>query len=131
MTSKDLRYYDERYPVCRMEFAQKSWVTDEGHAAKTDTLNEINMLIERIDILISEVTGNPTVTVTITDHNSVQLVSFAALADGTKHIKLATSDATDFDALPVSGDLTVSIDPSADPGGVAQTLTVDVIIYGR
>lgn len=110
-------------------FAQKSWETGEGHAALTAELANIQGIIKRIDVLISEVTDNPTVDVTITDENSCTLVTLSTLADGTKHVKLATSDSTDFDAIPVCNTLTASIDPSADPGGSAQTLTVTVILY--
>ena len=110
-------------------FAQQSWDTGDGHAAKTNTLKVVNGIIRRVDIIISSVQANPTVDVTITDENSCSLITFNTLTDGTRHVKLSTSDATDFDAIPVSNDLTVSIDPSADPGGSGQELTVDVILY--
>lgn len=135
MASLDRRIDGPQFSVARFEFARQSWATGAGDAAKTATLSNINGTIRRIDVLISSVSANPTVNVSITDHNGVSLVSFSSLADGTKHIKLAeshkSSQDADFNPLPVNGTLTVSIDPSADAGGTDQNLTVDVIIYVR
>jgi len=116
-----------------VEFSQVSWATGAGHAAKTATAYNVNMLVERIDVLISSVTANPTVDVSFADGNGVVIIdatNFTTLADGTKHMKLATKATADFDAVPINGDITVTVDPSADPGGAAQTLTVDVIFRG-
>lgn len=58
----------------------------------------------------------------------------SSLADGTAHVLLAeshkaTQDA-DFNPVPCWEEtLTLSVDPSADAGGVDQTLTVDVDLY--
>lgn len=131
MADDDKRRFPTK-PIARIEFAQASWATGAGHTAQTDS-KIVNGTIKRVDVLISSVTDNPTVNVTITDQNSVEVISLSTLADGTKHMKLAeshkaTQDA-DFNPVPVNGTLTVSIDPSADPGGTSQTLTVDVILY--
>lgn len=116
-------------------FARQSWATGDGHGAKTATLPRVTGKCTRVDVVISSVTGNPTVGVTITDTtNSGTYITLAALADGTHHVKLAdshkgTPDA-DFNAVAFCNNaLTVSIDPSADAGGAAQTLTVDVVLY--
>lgn len=130
-TTLEQRQFGDTFPVARYEFAQQSWATGAGHASAAPTLANVNGYIERIDVLVSSVTADPNVDVTLTDHNTCQLASFTNLDDGTKHVKLATSDATDFDALPVCGTLTATIDPSADAGGTGQTLTVDVILYLR
>ena len=112
-------------------FTQLSWVYSTGHAAKTAELADIEGIIVRMDFIISSVTGNPTTNFTITDENSVVIVTLNTLADGTKHLKLATSDSEDFNALPVNNTtLTLSADPSADAGGT-DTLTIDVILYIR
>lgn len=134
MATRDKRYEGES--VARYEFAQLSWATGAGHAAKTATLGNVVGMIERVDIIISSVTGNPTVNISFVDQNSVVVLpAMNTLADGTKHMKLAysnkgTQDA-DFNAVPHAGLLTVSADPSADAGGEGQTLTVDVILYVR
>ena len=81
--------------------------------------------------------ANPTVAVTFRDQNSCIVIPdalCAALADGTNHILLSRSykSTLDGDFNPVflcDSDITVSMDPSADAGGEAQTLTVDVILY--
>ena len=134
MATSDRRRRDSAKTNARYEFAQQSWATGDGHAAKTATLANVNMLIERIDVIISSVTANPTVNVVITDGNSVEVVdktNLTTLADGTNHILLSTKATPDFAASPIADDtLTVSIDPSADPGGAAQILTVDVILRG-
>ena len=121
---------DGMRPIGKLQFTQLDWATGEGHAAQTTSINNANMLIERIDVLVSSVTANPTVAVTITDENSCTIATLTGLTDGTNHVKLATKATADFDAIPVNNTLTISVDPSADAGGVTQTLTVDVILYG-
>jgi hypothetical protein len=136
MASKsDQRHLGPSKPVATYQITQQSWATGAGHAAKTTDLANLNGMLERIDIIISSVTDNPTVDVTLTDSNSCTLVSLTGLADGTKHVKLAYSNKSspdaDFNPIPINDTVTVSIDPSADAGGTAQTLTVDVILYVR
>lgn len=121
---------DGMRPIGKLQFTQLDWITGEGHAAQTASINNSNMLVERIDVIISSVTGNPTSSVTITDENSCTIATLTGLTDGTKHVKLATKATADFDAIPVNNTLTISVDPSVDAGGAAQTLTVDVILYG-
>ena len=115
-------------------FGQLSWVYSTGHAAKTAELADIEGIIVRMDFIISSVTGNPTTNFTITDENSVVIVTLNTLADGTKHIKygipIGGTDC-DFKQIPVNNTtLTLSATPSADAGG-SDTLTIDVILYIR
>lgn len=120
----------------KVAIRQLSWITGEGHTAKTQNMEIASGIITRVDVVASSVTDNPTLTLLITDTtNGGDVVpSVAAIPDGTHTILLARSNKAtqdgDFNEVPISGDgLTVSIDPSADPGGVDQTLTVDVILY--
>jgi hypothetical protein len=104
------------------------WETDDGHAAQSVTLNNLSGVLENLIAVITEVTGNPTVDITLTDENSADLLALSALADATTHIKRFP---TDFDSVILPGSaLTLSVDPSADAGGAAQTLTVTVILRG-
>lgn len=126
LTSKlDRRNTDPNQPVWRAR-ATFTWATGDGSTAQTVTLNNMNGVIQAAVISISEVTGNPTVDVTLTDDLSAELAAFSTLADGTKHYK----DEGDFNNIPVAGDVIISVDPSADPGGSAQTLTVIVELRG-
>lgn len=127
-----------RYTVARYEFDAVDWITDEGHTAQTSTIQNVCGTVYRIDVIISSVTANPTVAITWADQNSVVLVPnalCAALADGTRHYFLAESNKgtqdADFNPFPHNGNITLTIDPSADPGGSAQTLTVQPILYVR
>lgn len=116
-------------------FASLTWATGAGHAAQTTELNDIEGIIERIDLIISSVTGNPTTNFTITDENSCVPISFSSLADGTYHVKYGLSKGatdSDFNPTPVNNStLTLSADPSADAGGSGETLTITVILYLR
>ena len=126
------RRENSRFPVARVECAQLAW-TATGHTAKTTTAN-LNGIVYRIDILISEATNNPTVNVSYADQKSVVcLPAMSGLADGTKHFKngLVNSlvSSADFDPVAIAGTVTVSVDPSANAG--VSGLTVDVIFYLR
>jgi len=121
----------------KRSFAQLDWVTGEGHTAQTADLEAVNGILHAIEIKISSVTDNPTVNVTlsnITDTDFVTtLETFSTLADGTLHIYLRNSKEYDADK-DIDGhvfcydNLRISVDPSADPGGSAQTLAVDVTL---
>ena len=121
--------------ITRVQFKQLDWITGEGHTAQTASIVHVRGKCTRVDVVISAVTGNPTVNVSFTDANALAILpAFNALADGTHHVKLAESHKAaqdaDFNPMPFCDDtLTVSVDPSADPGGVDQTLTVDVYLY--
>lgn len=132
--SLDRREYAQ-FPVARVECTRVSWATGDGHAAKTTTAT-VNGIIYRIDVIASEVTANPTLNVTFADQNgTVCIAAQNALPDGTANFRNALVNSilvsADFNPVAVAGTITVTVDPSADPGGVAQTLTVDVIFYVR
>lgn len=121
--------------LLKREFETLDWITDEGHAAQTADLPYVTGILHVLDIKISSVTGNPTVNVTLTDRTdtsiTLQLESFSTLADGTLHRYLVNSKEFDADHdidghVFVGNNLRISVDPSADPGGAAQTLEVDV-----
>lgn len=107
------------------------WQTDDGHAAQSVTLNNLSGVLENIIAVITEVTGNPTVNITLKDENGASILAdtvLATLADATTHVKRFPSD---FDSVILPGSaLTLSVDPSADAGGVGQTLTVTVVLRG-
>ena len=114
----------------------KTWITGEGNTAKSQETGEIKGKIVGLTIPISSVTDNPTVEVTFRDADGCIIIpdaAFASLADGTNHIfyflsEQGTQNATE-NPVAVMGKVTVTITPSADPGGVAQTLTVKVRIF--
>jgi len=113
----------------RSSITQMTWATGAGHAAQTETI-AANGEIKMICIRISSVTANPTVTTAITDAQGNAVFTITAAADGTNYVYMVD------DFLPVDGSiivtegLTVSVDPSADAGGSAQTLTVDLDLLG-
>lgn len=121
--------------ITRRDFARLDWVTGEGHAAQTATISHVRGKCTRIDMIASSVTGNPTFSVAFQDGDgNAILPTFSALADGTHHVKLAESNKAvqdaDFNPMPFcDDDLTISVDPSADPGGSNQTLTIDVRLF--
>ena len=114
----------------------KTWITGEGHAAKSQKTGDADGMIVGLTIPISSVTGGPTVKVTFRDADECIIIpdsNFASLADGTKHIFFFKSNKSSGDAtenpVAVVGPLTVEINPSADPGGSDETLTVKVRIF--
>lgn len=112
----------------------KTWVTGAGHAAQTFTIPAQTGKLVEVGVQVSEVTGDPDVTVTITDGNSVTLFSSGAKDDAANYrfrteSNKASPDADFNPSYFVAETLTVSIDPSADAGGAAQTLTVTVDVY--
>ncbi|MHC4622260.1 MAG: hypothetical protein ACYTEQ_31385 [Planctomycetota bacterium] len=125
--------------IYRRIFADLDWVTSEGHAAQTTDLKKVSGVIKAVRIAISSVTANPTVSVTLTDITesglaAATLATFSGLADGTLHVKFSeshkNSQDADFNPIPCyENDLRISVDPSADPGGSGQTLTVTVTLY--
>lgn len=120
----------------RVAEVTQTWVTGDGHAEKSQEPPIIIGKIIGLTIPISSVTANPTVKVTFRDADGCIIIpdaAFASLADGTNHIffflsEKGTQDATE-NPVAVVGKVTVAIDPSADAGGVGQTLTVKVRIF--
>jgi len=135
MASNDRRHLDARFPIARYEFTQQTFPAT-ATTALTDTLYDVCGTIKAIEILVAETEDNITYTVAIADENSAALFSEAALADLTNHWRdsesgKGTQDA-DFNPIPVNGNLTVTITPSAKPDAASvgdHTATVDVILY--
>lgn len=103
------------------------WETGDGHDEQELTINNLNGIVEAVTINASTLTTAPTLTLNLTDAHSGVACSLTALAVGTVHYK----DADDFKPIPIAGELTIGIDPSADIAGTAQTLTVIVAIKGE
>ncbi len=123
-------------PVARLQFGQAQWLTGAGHAALTRTI-KVSGTIYRMDVIITSVTDNPTVNITAADDNGIAFgteLDHSGLADGTNHYfdsESSTDGDGDFNPVTHHGDITLTIDPSADPGGAAQILNVDVLLYVR
>ena len=123
---------------CIKGFAELDWVTGEGHAAQTADIFRVTGNLRKIEVKISSVTGNPTSDVTLSDISDTdfvtELIALSTLADGTLHIYHSRSKEYDADkdideTFFNLNDLRISVDPSADAGGSAQTLTVKVKLY--
>jgi len=123
---------------CIRKFAELDWITGEGHTAQTADIFRVTGNLRKIEVKISSVTGDPTSNVTLSDISDTdfvtELIALSTLADGTLHVFHSRSkeyDADkDIDEMFFNlNDLRISVDPSADPGGSAQTLTVKVKLY--
>ncbi len=115
----------------RVEFARLSWASGETSAV-TDWKGGITMIVERIDVIVSNATNAITFAATFTDENGVEPIvstNFATVAENAATVKFATLASPDFPAaMLVNNDITLSLTPSGDPG--ASGATVDVIMYG-
>lgn len=114
----------------------QTWITGEGHAVKSHTTGNRFGLIVGVGITISSVTGAPNSAITFRDADGQTIIPdalCAVVAHNTKTFLLALSHKAvqdaNFNPAPVSGPITVAIDPSADAGGAAQTLTVKVRLF--
>ncbi len=127
--TKDFRAFDK--PVAKVDFTQLS-VASGGHVAVTGTANNVNMYLERIDVGVSDVNDSLTATLTLTDENGTQLVSLTGITEDAFTLYTSTGATPDFNAVAINNTLTVSVDPNMDPNdGAGETLTIDVILYGR
>jgi len=119
---------DGMRPIGKLQFTQQSWASGVTDAATT-SINNCNMLIERIDVVASNSTNAITWSVAIADENAADVIpTISSIPENDTTTKLATKATADFDAIPVNNTLTVTITPSGDPG--ASGATVDVILYG-
>ena len=135
MASSDRRNDDARFPVARFEFATEV-MPAIGTTAQTETLDNINGTIEALEIVIADTTDGVTFTVAITSATGATLFSEAALADNQTHYKVALSNKAsqdaDFNPVPISSTLTVTVTPSASPDAAGNnTVDVQVILYVR
>jgi len=114
----------------------KTWATDAGHGPLTGTLTGLRGKLVQVEVVASEVAGDPDVVVTITrdDASGPPVFASGAKDDAATYLFPCESHKAVPDALfnpvwLVDQSLFVSIDPDADAGGVAQTLTVSVYVY--
>ncbi|MCK5020496.1 MAG: hypothetical protein KAS32_25990 [Candidatus Peribacteraceae bacterium] len=115
-------------PVARYSIDQMSWLTGAGHAEKTEDII-MNGMLEAIGIRVSSVTGDPDVTITLTDANGNEFYNSTALNDGTDYYYTPSEFLPTAEKMPLVGPITVGVDPSADAGGSGQDLTVDVDLF--
>ena len=128
MAYSDKRHFDAAHPIVRAAFSQQSWASGNTDVL-TPTLANMNFLVESITVVISNATNGITFTVTITDQDSTQLYTQAAIPENASTLYLATKATPDFPAFPVADDtLTATMTPSGDPG--ASGVTVDLILRG-
>lgn len=114
-------------PVWEHSITQMTWATGAGHAAQTETV-PINGIIKEIVFDVSEVTGDPDVVFSIQDADGNEFYTVTT-NDGTTTKNYVTTHFAE-GQLSFAKGFIVSADPSADAGGAAQTLTVDVILRG-
>ncbi len=99
----------------------QTWATGDGHAEQSETV-AINGILQKIILKASSVTGDPDVTLTIDDGGDNEIFNSGAKDDG------ATYTFSVYE--PISGIMKIAVDPSADPGGSSQTLTVVITLRG-
>lgn len=129
LLAADQRNTGLQYPVAKYSTTQLSWVASDAND-KSTTLYNLNGTIERMDIVISDANVTKNATFSFADAGGTALVSWTAdMNSAQRLLKLATSDSTDFNALPVCGNLVATVDPNTGPVGV--TWTVDFNIYVR
>jgi len=129
-TKVDNRHLDMRYPVAKYSATQMTRVAGDANAVST-TLYNINGLIERIDIVSSDAnTTGQTYTVALADEDGTALASFATISmdSAVRTMKLATSDSTDFNAVPSNGDIVVTVTGSSAPTGVTWTVNLNIFV---
>ena len=127
MASKDTRNWDGRFRIAKFQFSQLSWASGVT-SSKTAELN-VNVTIERIDVIVSNATNAITMSIKMTDENSATCVdTIATISENATSTYLASKATPDFPACPVNNTLTLTVTPSGDPG--TSGVTADVIIYG-
>ena len=124
----DKRGLNLGYTIAKYSIDQVLWETSDGHTAQTETIEMFGM-VEAVGIRISSVTDGPTTIITFTDANGNEVYNTGSLADGTKYFYTPSEFLPTAEKFPVWGDMVISVDPSADPGGSNQELTVDVDIF--
>jgi len=122
-TVYDRRSQTEEKPVWQVATTQMSWANGAGHAAQTETIEQVNGTVKQLKVVINNPTNNPTTTVALQDLDGTVIYTTGALAKNTTTLQLPTT----------IGDIVfrgciVSVDPSADAG--ATSLTVDVTLRG-
>lgn len=130
VTATDNRHLDMRYPVGKYSATQMSLVAADANDVRTLIAN-VNGLIERIDITSSDAnTTGATYVVTLEDEDGMDLASFTAISmdSAIATMKLATSDSTDFNAVPCAGDIVITVNPTSGPSGVTWTVDINIFV---
>jgi len=130
VSSVDNRHLDMRYPVGKYSATQMSLVAADANDVRTLIAN-VNGLIERIDITSSDAnTTGATYVVTLEDEDGMDLASFTAISmdSAIATMKLATSDSTDFNAVPCAGDIVITVNPTSGPTGVTWTVDINIFV---
>jgi len=118
----------------RVETVTKTWDYGGGYAAQSQATFPIRGKIVGHRVIVSTVTGTPSAAVTFRDSDSCVIIpdSVCAVCETGNNIYLTESHKGTPDAhynpVAVMGKVTVSITPSAAPGGAGETLTVKVRI---
>jgi hypothetical protein len=130
VTASDNRHLDMRFPVAKYSATQMSLVAADANDVTT-TIANLNGLIERIDIISSDAnTTGQTYSVALEDEDGTDLASFTSISmdSAVATMKLATSDATDFNAVPSAGDVVITVNPSSGPTGVTWTIQLHIFV---
>ena len=131
MASLGTRRRTAAAPIAKKQFDTVTIANADGTGTITTSMANINMLIERMDILINNMTNAVTTTITIADENDVDIfdgTTFATLARNTNHTFLSTKATPDFAAVPINNTLTLSVTLSGACG--ATGAEIQVILYG-
>lgn len=107
-----------KQPVWKAVGAQMSWASGES-GALSHTLN-INGVVRRIAIAISANTNNRTATISITDEDG----AVPYLSGQNSHTATTVLDITEY----VSGQITIEVTPSGDPG--SGGMTANFVLHG-
>jgi hypothetical protein len=128
-TRTDNRNSGDQYPIAKYSATQMSLVASDANDVTT-TIYNVNGLLERIDIIVSDSNQSPAgdCTVTLEDEGGTVLKSFETIlmTPAARTIKLAP---TDFDPIPLCGDVVVTVDPNTTgPTGVTWTFDLNIFV---
>ena len=99
----------------------QTWATGDGHAEQSEIVR-INGVLQKIILKVSSVTGDPDVTLTIDDNGDNEIFNSGAKDDGATYTFSVHE--------PIDSVMKIAVDPSADPSGSSQTLTVVITLRG-
>ncbi len=118
ITLTDNRDLSEKEQVF-MAVVDRMTFTSPDHAEQQETVI-LNGVITRIILVLSDSQNAITAVLTIDDANGIEVFNSGAKDENDTYIM-------DLDC-PVVGEITIGLDPSADPGDV---LLADIILYGE
>lgn len=123
MAQKTIDRRIEKHPVWREKLAQFTWASGVGTAGTANF--PVCGIMRAFVAVVSNTTNNITITVAITDEDSYELYSLAAIADNGTTVTTLTAHTEIF--IPEGSIITVT--PSGDPG--LSGATVDLTFIGR